>query len=528
MNGPRNPAASLRDLTERLSPDGATEDALPAPRTEAVNVTSGDAAVMEELMKAASRTPAALIATAASLIDGSVVVSSPVSGPIYTSPTPVPAPLDRKSVGGGEETAGRGHREATVRQVANTEISLRPGPDVPAHRVDLVGRTVARLLLVRVRRATELQVPEMRLHGAAVRMLLRGETDLAAEITGSPLPAQATVYRLDGGADAVSSLHAVWGAVLPAIVRLRLHTLIARVGDDLALVALHEPDDGDGRTLRLVAHAADTYNLVGGVADPTPVEQLAVAWVEAGQARTGASSDNRLVPAAGLGERALLRMIPADRLAAWAHTLLRPLSENQRKALEAWLRTRSVKQAATALGIDRTTVHVRIAEAEAILGADLSQADARAALQFALRAGDLTPSRKKSSAQLTVKSLLALIPPATFLEWGHGLLGPLTDKHNYSLRVWLRHHGHYAPAAKELRLARQTLTRWINEAAVELRADLGSPSVRAELFAATVATADSAPKVLPRRAGRTYQRIRPPTAEGGDEVDGPCATSQGA
>lgn len=496
------PDTSIWPYTRHAArPHGAGEDALTASAGEAGTVADRDAQVMRKLQLAASRTPQAMLTEAAALIGGSAVVRSPVSGDIYRATAPG-APERWPGTEAGDSGGQRPH----ARPVANTELVLVPGPGVSPRRVELVARTIEDLLMVRVQRASELQEPEMRLHNFVTRRLLRGETSLVAEFTDDAHLSYATVYRLGGGEDPAASQHAVWAAVMPAIVRQRLHTLVARIGPDLAVVALHHPGADDGRTLRLVAHAAEQYHLLGGVADPVPIDQLAVAWEEASQARAGATPATRLVPAAGLGDRALLRIMPADPLASWAAALLQPLDDTQRKTLAAWLRTGHVGKAAEALGVSRATVHVRVAGIGALLGTDLGQAGARAALQLALRAPDPVPGSPppRREPEPTVDSFLTLAPRSAVQDWAHDLFDALTDQQSISLRVWLKHLGQTRPAANELHLQHKALTRWIKEAARALQADLGSPAVRAELYVAAVATAGSAPSELLGRAGRTY------------------------
>lgn len=483
----------------------ADEDARGGEWHEAGSVTTGESQVLWQLLHAAGRSADALVQQAADQIDGYVKITSPVSGTIYTSAGPGPVQ------GASEQTADdeRGVR-AVNRPVANTMVTLYPGPTVSARRVTLVTRALAAVLEVRVRRAWELQVPEMRLHSGAVRGLLSGETDATAEIIGGRLPALATVYRLTGGDLAAE----VWRAVLPAVVRDRLVTLVAPVDDDLAVVSLHEPDTDDGKTLRLVAHAAEEYNLLGGVADPVPVGHFAVAWAEAGQARIGATSADRLVPVAGLGDRDLLRILPARQFAAWADDLLRPLTQVQRATLEIWLRTDSATEAAKALGMSRGGMHARLRAIKRTLGADLDRPDVNTALQLALRAPPPVPGARRARAEASISSLLALIPTDVVERWAGEVLAGLDDRLRFTLRVWAEHHGKVKPAAAELGCARSVLDHQLAQVAADLDVSLSSPVVRAELHIAITVIADTLPDSLPplarhlARSGARHARTR--------------------
>lgn len=69
-------------------------------------------------------------------------------------------------------------------------------------------------------------------------------------------------------------------------------------------------------------------------------------------------------------------------------------------------------------------------------------------------------------------------------------LTPLLERHGDDvavLRAWLRRHGQYDPAAKDLGIHRHTLRRRIDEIADALGMDLDSPTVRAELWLACAA-----------------------------------------
>ncbi|MFD7286490.1 helix-turn-helix domain-containing protein, partial [Streptomyces sp. NPDC059863] len=371
-----------------------------------------DGLVARRLIEAAARSGASLIAETAAAVSGWAVLVDPTAGAVYSSPERAAA-AGTSAAARARNTAARsgdadGDGDTTVRQVVGAALVVHAGPDVSARRIELVTRTTAGLLEVRARRAEELTSAEMRLHAVLTRLLLRGETRLVAEVVGG-LTSHATVYRLSGGADPQAAYQAVWRALLPTGARpgpvrsifagprrstgggLGAATLISLLDGELVVVALHDAARDDGRVLRLVARSAERHGLLGGVADPAPLDLLAAAFTEAGQARAGAAVGRRLVPAAGLGDRALLRIIPPDRLAAWASSLLGPLTRPQRQALEGWLRTGSVGATAQMLGVSRGTTRSRLrAAGERLGGLDTPLALAR--LSLALRAPAAGPT----------------------------------------------------------------------------------------------------------------------------------------
>ncbi|MFC9651857.1 helix-turn-helix domain-containing protein [Streptomyces sp. NPDC056937] len=490
-----------------------------------------DGLVARRLIEAAARSGASLIAETAAAVSGWAVLVDPTTGAVYSSPdraaaAGISAAAEAGGVSGAGSVAGAGGgarararsgdtdggTDTTVRQVVGAALVVHAGPDVSAHRADLVTRATAGLLEVRARRAEELTSAEMRLHAVLTRLLLHGETGLAAEIIGG-LTSHATVYRLSGGADPQAAYQAVWRALLPTGARQGAPTLITLLDGELVVVALHDAARDDGRVLRLIARSAERYGLLGGVADPAPLAMLAAAFAEAGQARAGAAAGYRLVPAAGLGDRALLRIIPPDRLSAWASSLLGPLTPPQRQALEGWLRTGSIGAMAQMLGISRGTARSRLRRAAERLGG-LETPLALAQLALALRAPAGGPAEPAGSAGTGPPAALPteLVDAALARRWATALTEPLDTAQRIALRVWLGHLGSVAPAAGELGLHRTTLRRWLEEIGRLLDVDLSSATVRADLYLAleTLAGADDSPGALPRRGGRTYQRSAAP------------------
>ncbi|MFJ9031841.1 helix-turn-helix domain-containing protein [Streptomyces sp. NPDC102274] len=477
-----------------------------------------DGLVARRLIEAAARSGASLIAETAAAVSGWAVLVDPAMRAVYSSPDRAAAAGISAAAGTGSVTGAGGERarsgdaddgpDTTVRQVVGATLVVHAGPDVSARRVELVTRTTAGLLEVRARRAEELTSAEMRLHAVLTRLLLRGETGLAAEVVGG-LASHATVYRLSGGADPQATYQAVWRALLPTGARQGASTLITLLDGELVVVALHDAARDDGRVLRLIARSAERHGLLGGVADPAPLDMLAAAFTEAGQARAGAAAGRRLVPAAGLGDRALLRIIPPDRLTAWASSLLGPLTAPQRQALEGWLRTGSVGAMAQMLGISRGTARSRLRTAGERLGG-LDTPLALAQLSLALRAPEADPAEAAGWAGADPPAALPteLVDTALARRWAGALTKPLDTPQRIALGVWLGHLGSIAPAAEELGLHRTTLRRWLEEIGRLLDVDLSSAAVRADLYLAleTLARPDGPPGALPRRGGRTYHR----------------------
>ncbi|MER8072161.1 hypothetical protein ABTZ59_28095, partial [Streptomyces sp. NPDC094034] len=191
-----------------------------------------DGLVARRLIEAAARSGASLIAETAAAVSGWAVLVDPTAGAVYSSPERAAA-AGTSAAAGARNTAARsgnadgdgdaygdayGDGDTTVRQVVGAALVVHAGPDVSARRIELVTRTTAGLLEVRARRAEELTSAEMRLHAVLIRLLLRGETRLVAEVVGG-LTSHATVYRLSGGADPQAAYQAVWRALLRTSAR---------------------------------------------------------------------------------------------------------------------------------------------------------------------------------------------------------------------------------------------------------------------------------------------------------------------
>lgn len=237
---------------------------------------------------------------------------------------------------------------------------------------------------------------------------------------------------------------------------------------------------------------------------------VATAWAEAGNARHGATV-GRLASAACLGSHALLRVVPAHRLAAWSAALLHPLDREQHRTLETYLRSGSAQAAASVLDVCDGTVRTRLRGIGKLLAADLDNPTVQAQLLLAVRA-PAAPVGISSSAHLVPDPPLPtdLLNPDDAHRWASALLEPLDQPLRIALRCWLQHRGRTAPAAADLSLSRSTLTDWLSKCGRALSLDLSSATVRSELHLAaeTIATPDDAPALLPRRGGRTYREQR--------------------
>ncbi|WP_052029238.1 PucR family transcriptional regulator, partial [Streptomyces aurantiacus] len=469
-------------------------------------------AALRRLTRAAAHSGAALIAEAAELTDGWAVLVDPVTGAVHSTPHAAGPEGERAAAHPGA------HPHLTIHQVNDAAGSvLVLGPRrTPAAQAGLVARATADLLRVRSRRADEVRDAEQRLHSAVLRLLLHGHHHLAADVLGGGAATHATVHRLPGRA-AHTAYQALWRAAQPGVSLGGTRVLLCLDGAELVVVALHGAHDDQHSVLSLVARVADRHQLAGGAADPAPLDMFATAWAEAGTARNGAAV-GCLTSATGLGAHGLPRVVPADRLAAWAAAVLQPLDREQRRTLEAWLRSGSALAAAHALDVAEGTVRTRLRAIRTLLDADLDDPTAQAQLLLALRAPAAAvttgpPPSAARPARVSPHQPLptALLTPEQAHRWASALLGPLDTRLRITLRCWLAHRGRTAPAAAALGLHRTTLTTWLAECGRLLALDLSSATTRTELRLAveTVATPDDVPTALPRRGGRTYRGPRP-------------------
>lgn len=476
----------------------------PAPASP-VQVTRYQA--VRRLTRAAAHSDAQLIAEAAALAEGWAVLVD-LMGRVVCS-TPHSAGPEGVRAAAHPQL----HPHLTIRKMAGAALVVGPGPGTasPASRVDMVARTTLDLLRMRarVRRAEETHHAEQRLHTAVLRLLLSGRPHLATDVLGVAVT-HATVFRLTGQSVHVA-YQAHWRTVQPSVSVSDARTLVCVEGNELVVVALHAIGSDRHSAHPLVTRIADRYQLAGGVTDPLPLDMFATAWAEAGNARHGASAGG-LTSATVLGSRGLLRVVPAPRLASWSAAVLKPLDREQRRMLEAYLRSGSAQAAASVLEVSEGTVRTRLRGIGTLLAAELDNPTVQAQLLLAVRA-PAAPVRISSSASLVPDPPLPtdLLNPKDAHRWASDLLEPLDQPLRIALRCWLQHRGRTAPAAAELSLSRSTLTDWLSKCGRALSLDLSSATVRAELHLAaeTIATPDDAPALLPRRGGRTYRGQRP-------------------
>ncbi|MEU1259346.1 helix-turn-helix domain-containing protein [Streptomyces chartreusis] len=396
--------------------------------------------------------------------------------------------------------------------MAGAVLVVAPGRTCSASRIHLIAGTTVDLLRMRARsrRAEETVQAEQRLHTAVLRLLLSGQPHLANDVLGGPAVTHATVFRLTG-----QSVHeaykAQWRAAQLSVALSEPRILVCVEGSELVLADLHAVGDDRSSARRLVARIADRYQLAGGVSDSLPLDIAATAWAEAGNARHGAQAGH-LVSATFLESRGLLGVVPAHRLASWSGAILKPLDREQRRTLEAYLRSGSAQAAASVLDVSEGTVRTRLRRIGTLLEAELDNSTVQAQLLLAVRT-PAAPQHIHSPARVDTDIPLPtdLLSPELARRWAAALLEPLDQPLRIALRCWLQHRGRTAPAASELSLSRTTLTDWLNRCAAALSLDLSSATVRAELHLAaeTIATPDDASALLPRRGGRTFRGQRP-------------------
>ncbi|HBF78527.1 MAG TPA: PucR family transcriptional regulator [Streptomyces sp.] len=467
--------------------------------------------VVQHLVEGAARSGAALIAAAAAAVHGWAVLVDPIAGVVYSEPRSAASAGARAAAAAQNSKTTIRQAGVTVRRVAGAALVVSPGTGTSARRADLVTRTTAGLLHVRARRSEEIRPAEMRLHSAATRLLLQGETELAANIIGD-LATHAVVVRLTTGPAPQAAHQAVWTAALPMTAHPATPALVAEYEGDLAVIVMHDSASEAGRVLRLLARAADQQNILGGVSDPVPLDLLASAWVQAGHARADAAVDRGLAHATGLGDRSIERIVSPERLSAWASDLLRPLDASRRRTLDTWLHCGSVSGTAQMLGISCPTVRARLRTVGEALGADLTLATTQAQLLIALRTPEAAESTTLAPANDPARAPLHLVPDHVARDWAMRLVGDLDLAQRITVRVWLEHLGSHSTVARALGLHRATLRRWLDQVAEQLALDLSSPAIRAELHLAveTVAGPTETAEALPRLGGRTYPR-QPPT-----------------
>ncbi|GAA0617706.1 helix-turn-helix domain-containing protein [Streptomyces crystallinus] len=462
--------------------------------------------VVRRLQRAAAHSEARLIAEAATLAGGWAVLVDRGGRAVQAHP------VEAASRGVRAAAHPLAHRHLAVRKTVDATLVIAPGPAASPTRTGLIQSATIDLLRVRgvARHAEELHRQEQRQHRAVLALLLAGQARLAVGVLGCDALSHATVYRLSGEA-AEAAYGDLWHRVRPPGPAASPRTLVGLQGMDLTVVALHGAEGDLHRRRDLLARLAQRYRLTGGASEPVLLDMAATAWLEASTARSGARAGH-LAPTAGLGDQGLLHVIPSGRLASWSAAVLRPLSGEQRKALEACLRSGSAAAAASALTVSEGTVRQRLRTAGSALGVDLDDPSAQALLLLAVRA-PTAQTGPVPARRLRVRPGVPgeLLSAERAHRWASALLKPLDRPLRIALRCWLLHRARTAPAAAELNLSRSTLTQWLARCGRALQLDLASAAVRAELHLAveTVAGDDDVPEALPRRGGRTYGARRP-------------------
>jgi purine catabolism regulator len=213
-----------------------------------------------------------------------------------------------------------------------------------------------------------------RLRTAVWRALLAGNTGVAASIAepvlGSLPPAPLRLAVLSGA------------AVAAGLDWLESHSdaFFARDGADLVVLG----DDAAATAL------AARFDLRGGLSAPTGLEALPAALGQAQTARNRASADDPVAVFDDVAAAGMLALLHTPDARAVAQTTLHPLVATDPSlpgVLRTWLDADGVYDvAARRLGVHRHTLRARVADAERLLGRDLSTFAARADLYAALRA----------------------------------------------------------------------------------------------------------------------------------------------
>ncbi|MDR6973002.1 PucR family transcriptional regulator [Leifsonia shinshuensis] len=217
-----------------------------------------------------------------------------------------------------------------------------------------------------------------RLRTAVWRALVAGDAAVAASIAEpvlGPLPeAPVRVTMMQGAALAAA---ADW-------LESNADGFFARDAHDLVLI-------GDESTAVEVATTlAVRFDLRGGVSSGTTLDALPAAVAQAQTARNRATADDPVAAFDDVAGAGMLALLHTPDARAVAETSLRPLvaaDPSLPDVLRTWLDADGVYDvAARRLGMHRHTLRSRVAEAERLLGRDLSSFAARADLYAALRA----------------------------------------------------------------------------------------------------------------------------------------------
>lgn len=249
----------------------------------------------------------------------------------------------------------------------------------PAAQQVVTGVVALAGLALEQSRATD--AARARLRTAVWRALISGERALAesiAEPVLGPLPEAPVRVTVLGGT-----------ALTAAADWLESHVdgFFARDGQELVLV---ESEADTGPATAIAATAAARFDLRGGTSAPTALADLPTARAQAEVARQRATPKAPVPSFDDVAAAGMLALLQTPDARAVAQTALAPLTAADpglTDLLRTWLDSDGVYDiAARRLGIHRHTLRARVAEAERLLGRDLSGFAARADLYAALRA----------------------------------------------------------------------------------------------------------------------------------------------
>lgn len=225
------------------------------------------------------------------------------------------------------------------------------------------------------------------LRSAAMQALLSGETALVRRILGQlggVLPTEPVVVAR------MTSEHrdAVLDALLTLELSARAELFTAATDDGITVVGSAE------MVARAAGQIAASHTAASGLSLSRPYVDIEIAVREADSALDATDAVHPVVAFSELSRRGVRWLLERDGARELAVAMLSPLVDAGEdrpggliESVRAWLEANGQwDPAARALGIHRHTLRARIAQAEHLLGRDLSTADARAELWFALKA----------------------------------------------------------------------------------------------------------------------------------------------
>ncbi|MFC9857781.1 MULTISPECIES: PucR family transcriptional regulator [unclassified Streptomyces] len=364
----------LRRVTraqQALATAAARPDPVPAVLHQLAAQLAGRAALLTaegEVLHTAGRRPPPEVREALARLAGVVAPAKPAplpsSSPSASPHSPVPVPLSPAptsatdtcgdaqlsayALGGGQGlvlTLASRQREAGDRTVAGIAVVLLSLLAAPHQGADAAGRSAA-----------------------LVRMLLGASPRDVTPLLGGEGPWTVVHARRGDGATADPLTAGALGASLGSAL------VDAGKGRDAVRVLLTAP-----------APLTPQPGWTLGASDPVPVTDLDAADTRAARALGHAEATRTPLkvhsPASGLAA-----LIPPDRAAAHARTLLAPLTPPLADTLRCWLSLHgSWDRTAVALSVHRNTVRQRIGRCAELLAMDLDDMDVRTELWFALR-----------------------------------------------------------------------------------------------------------------------------------------------